>query len=565
MFFKKNNKSNNKASRQLNSKDVDNYEIFDETKNKEVTRAIFGKQPSDEIYSKRIYSAPHMIVAGTTGSGKSVNVNSLLGSMMLTATPKQLRFIIIDPKAVEFSAYNDSPYMITNPITDMDKASKALKWLVNLMQERYDMMRRMGEKGLEVPKNIEEYNDMVKDREEEEMYYTVAVVDEFSDLIGEHPEVEGYVVRIAQKARACGISLIIATQSPRSNVITGLIKANIPTRVCMMVVSSLESNIILDEGGGELLRPHGDMLIKFNGSSELVRCQGPYISNKSIKNLIEFSKKHYSYLNKPIDIFENMSEDDDDDMSMGMRNRRPPRHMMSQKNNKDKNKEEYIGKDTRKSDISESSEALLSSDKLFDKPSEERTEEEIKESKKDRISSLEEKQEEIQTNKNNTELKETNIETQNNTEVINMDNQPKNKPVDDVEKIKQANREKINEFNNKKKMLKTRNMVNKTKENADFLMSDYAMRQHYQNQKNKEKTSLIKNAMNKVDNSTQDTFTKELKNNEQSIDKTLENKESYINNNNTEYKEKYINDNNIENKENEPFMTNGKEKGDFQH
>ena len=490
MFFnKKINKKSKKTSRSENTTDIDNYEIVDETKNYEVTRAIFGKEPSDEIYSKRIYSAPHMIVAGTTGSGKSVNVNSLLGSMMLTATPKQLRFIIIDPKAVEFSAYNDSPYMITNPITDMDKASKALKWLVNLMQERYDMMRRMGEKGLEVPKNIEEYNAMVKNREEEEMYYTVAVVDEFSDLIGEHPEVEGYVVRIAQKARACGISLIIATQSPRSNVITGLIKANIPTRVCMMVVSSLESNIILDESGGELLRPHGDMLIKLNGFSELVRCQGPYISNTSIKNLIEFSKKHYSYLNKPIDIFENMEDDEEEDMSpMGRRRSRTPRTP---------SRPIMAGKETRKNDVAEaSSNVALEGERLFDKPNSDRTEEEKKESKQQTIDEIKEE------HKQNEENKQKEKENEKSEQEETIKEEPKEvsssiRHEENKNDIKKANYEKVKAFNQRKKMLKTRNMVNKTKENAEYLMSDYAMRKHYQSQKEKQQKniSMIKEAM----------------------------------------------------------------------
>lgn len=492
-LFKKKQKKTKKKDVHNSVRDIENYEIADETTNKEVTKAIFGKEPSDAIYAKRIYSAPHMIVAGTTGSGKSVNVNSLLGSMMLTATPKQLRFIIIDPKAVEFSAYNDSPYMITNPITDMDKASKSLKWLVNLMQERYDMMRRMGEKGLEVPKNIEEYNDMVKDREEEEMYYTVAVVDEFSDLIGEHPEVEGYVVRIAQKARACGISLIIATQSPRSNVITGLIKANIPTRVCMMVVSSLESNIILDEGGGELLRPHGDMLIKFNGSSELVRCQGPYISNKSIKNLIEFSKEHYSYLNKPIDIFADMPEEEEVD----------PREARRMRRTSKKNNTSFMSGNSRKEEIDNSS-AHLTTEELMGKPAGERTEAEVAESVKESVKEVEEKVKEteekpavILVNENKEEVTEEHVvEEQPKEKVKPQPSKPKKVSEREIQK---ANKKRVEEYQKRNQAFTRRNMMDKTRENAEFLMSDYAMRQHYQEHQKKKalKQEQLKQAMNK--------------------------------------------------------------------
>lgn len=532
MFFLKKMKKAKKTSKH-NDVNINDYKIVDETENKKVTLAIFGKQPNDNIYAERIYSAPHMIVAGTTGSGKSVLVNSILASMMLTATPKQLRFIIIDPKAVEFSAYNDSPYMITNPITDMDKASKSLEWLVNLMQERYDKMRMMGEKGLEVPKNIEEYNDLVKNREEEEMYYTVCVVDEFSDLMGEHPEVEGYVVRIAQKARACGISLIIATQSPRANVITGLIKANIPSRICMMVVSSLESNIVLDEAGGELLRPHGDMLVKFNGSTELERCQGPYISNKSIKNMIEFSKEHYSYLNKPKDIFEDMEskEDTDDNGMFGMgmgggmggRHRRSPM-ASSYASRSTMQKENY----SKGIDIDN-----LEKKKDYDNSSEEekeKTEEKITSSITSSKENDNKEEKEIETNKTEENIEET----FNKEEVANV--KPKTKEEQKIS-LEEQNRRKIAEYRAEQKRYSSRKFVRNVSENADYLMTPQAVVRNNEIKRHNKEEQRLKEKQNYISKDREKIIQQQLKEREKNKEelrnkiKNADNKKEQINRN----------------------------------
>lgn len=254
---------------------------------KDPTDAIFGMGTDGKVVHMTISSMPHILVAGTTGSGKSVFINQLLVTMMAHATPDELKIALVDPKKVEFTRYTNTPYMLVNPITDMDNASSFVLYLTIEMDRRYDLMAKVG------ARNLESYNDWAEKNNQEKLPYIVGVIDEFSDLIGLHRDVEAPVIRIGQKGRASGIHLIVATQSPRADVITGLIKANFPSRVSLKVASSLESSIILDEMGGEKLKNHGDMLIKTVTSSKKIRAQGAFISDKELDAILDDCKERY--------------------------------------------------------------------------------------------------------------------------------------------------------------------------------------------------------------------------------------------------------------------------------
>ena len=274
-------------------------------KSADPTRSIMGIQPDSTNVMNPISKAPHFLVAGTTGSGKSVFINSLLITMMSQATPDELKLAIIDPKTVEFTAYKDLPYMLVNPVTDMSKANNLVIYLTNVMDKRY---RDLADKGV---KNLEEYNEKAEKEGFPKLPFIVLVIDEFADLISQFKEVDKPVARIGQKARAAGIHMIIATQSPRREVITGLIKANVPSRVSLMVANSTESQIVLDETGGEKLKPRGDFWLKMNGGNK-VRGQAPYVSNDEIDEIFKYIRENYD---KPelVDFEAELEKDKDND------------------------------------------------------------------------------------------------------------------------------------------------------------------------------------------------------------------------------------------------------------
>lgn len=241
---------------------------FEELKDnvKEGLTACIGKNTDAEEVNIDITKAPHMLIAGATGSGKSCIINNIIKSLDNKYNENYLKMILVDVKKVEFLQYNNSNKLATPVITQIDKALSILNKMCKIMNNRYDFL---AEKGY---KNIKDYNE----KEQEKMNYYLIVIDEFSDLILQAPEIETAVIRIAQLGRACGIHLIIATQRPSSQVLTGLIKTNIPTRLALSVSSVYDSRIILDSKGAEKLTGKGDFILKYpNG--DITRAQAALI------------------------------------------------------------------------------------------------------------------------------------------------------------------------------------------------------------------------------------------------------------------------------------------------
>lgn len=267
-----------------------------------------GKNIAGDAVVGNIAKLPHLLVAGTTGSGKSVCLNSLILSILYKATPDEVKFIMIDPKMVEFKIYNGIPHLLVPVVTEPKKASGALQWAVVEMLKRYRYFAD------ENARDLQGYNTIMRSREDgKTMPQIVVVIDELADLMMmAAKEVEESICRIAQMGRAAGIHLVIATQSPRADVITGLMKANIPSRIALKVSSSLESRIILDSGGSaEKLVGNGDMLYMPIGSSKPVRVQGTWVSDEEREGVIEFIKKSgdAQYAEDVIDQIEKAAEE----------------------------------------------------------------------------------------------------------------------------------------------------------------------------------------------------------------------------------------------------------------
>lgn len=230
---------------------------------------------------------PHMLVAGATGTGKTICLNSLIVSLLCQNTPETLRLILIDPKRVEFVCFSGIPHLLTPVILNPDKAVNALRWCIGEMERRFDLLSDLG------ARDIISYNQKMRARTEVElMPYLVIVIDELADLMASHGrDIESSIVRLAQMARAVGIHLVVATQRPSVEVITGLIKANITSRVAFQVASQIDSRTILDSAGAEKLLGNGDMLFLSAESSKPRRIQGAFISEKEVKNISDFLKK----------------------------------------------------------------------------------------------------------------------------------------------------------------------------------------------------------------------------------------------------------------------------------
>lgn len=240
---------------------------------------LLGKDVSGKPYIADLAKMPHLLIAGATGTGKSVCIHGVIASLMFQNSPDDLKFIMIDPKRVEMTLYNGIPYLLTPPVTDPKKIVNALKWAVAEMDRRYQILA-------EAKKiNLVSYNESVT--EEQKMPYIVIVIDELADLMMlSRGEVEPCIIRIAQLARAVGIHLVLATQRPSVNVITGLIKANVPARIAFSVASSIDSRTVLDETGAEKLIGKGDMLYSAADTPKPVRVQGAYVSDDEIRKLV---------------------------------------------------------------------------------------------------------------------------------------------------------------------------------------------------------------------------------------------------------------------------------------
>ena len=252
---------------------------------------ITGAVNGDWVFSD-LARMPHLLIAGATGSGKSVCVNTIVMSILMNARPEEVKLLMVDPKKVELTQYSQLPHMIAPVITEPHGAYSALQWLVKEMQLRYEILKQLGLRNIgafnsrKINKDLEASLNMPIP---EQMPFVVAIVDEFADLMMvSSADIETPIARIAQMARAVGIHLILATQRPSREVITGIIKANIPTRISFKVASRVNSQIILDDTGAESLLGNGDLLFLPPGSSQLIRAQGAYISDEEINQVVKF-------------------------------------------------------------------------------------------------------------------------------------------------------------------------------------------------------------------------------------------------------------------------------------
>jgi len=251
-----------------------------------------GKDIAGKTVTADLGKMPHLLVAGSTGSGKSVCINTLLTSVLFKATPQEVRLILIDPKVVELTSYNGLPHLLTPVVTDSKKAASALRWAVQEMERRYEMFAAGG------VRDIGRYNEMIETFPEgagssgEKIPYILIIIDELADLMMVSPvDVEDAIIRLAQKARASGIHMVLATQRPSVDVITGLIKANVPSRISFAVSSQIDSRTILDMAGAEKLLGKGDMLFYPIGMSKPLRVQGAFIADSEVEQLTEYIKK----------------------------------------------------------------------------------------------------------------------------------------------------------------------------------------------------------------------------------------------------------------------------------
>ncbi len=267
-------------------RDIVESEIFREKKSP--LRIALGKDVSGKPAVADLGKMPHLLIAGTTGSGKSVCVNAILACYLLNNTPDDLRMLLVDPKRVELTSYNGIPHLLAPVVVELDRVVGALQWVTREMDERYRKFHGAG------ARNLEEYNRGAAGRQEKPLPVWVVVIDELADLMLMAPdEVERILTRIGQLSRATGIHMIIATQRPSVDVLTGLIKANIPARIAFAVASQIDSRVILDQPGAEKLLGRGDMLFQSPDSPSMVRLQGAYVSEPELLRLVQYWRQAY--------------------------------------------------------------------------------------------------------------------------------------------------------------------------------------------------------------------------------------------------------------------------------
>jgi S-DNA-T family DNA segregation ATPase FtsK/SpoIIIE len=262
-------------------RDIVESETFQ--RNKHPLRFALGRDVTGHPVTTTIENMPHLLIAGTTGSGKSVCVNSILTCFLLQNTPEDLRLILVDPKRVELTGYNGIPHLLAPVVVEIDRVIGALQWMTREMDKRYHLFAQIG------ARNINDYNARMKLQGQKRLPYLVVVIDELADLMMIAPgETEQTITRLAQLARATGIHMILATQRPSVDVVTGLIKANFPARIAFAVASNTDSRVILDQPGAERLLGRGDMLFQAPDAPAPVRLQGVFVSDHEIQNLVEF-------------------------------------------------------------------------------------------------------------------------------------------------------------------------------------------------------------------------------------------------------------------------------------
>ncbi|WP_430477121.1 DNA translocase FtsK [Bacillus cereus] len=300
----------NKESKPVFLREILRSPVF--TKSESPLTVALGLDISGDPIVTDIRKMPHGLIAGATGSGKSVCINAILTSILYKAKPHEVKLMLIDPKMVELAPYNSVPHLVAPVITDVKAATAALKWAVEEMERRYELFVHAG------ARDLTRYNTIVSEREipGETLPYIVIVIDELADLMMVAPgDVEEAICRIAQKARACGIHLLVATQRPSVDVITGLIKSNIPTRIAFTVSSQVDSRTIIDIGGAEKLLGRGDMLFLGNGTSKPVRVQGVYVSDDEIEKTVDHVRKQMkpNYLFKQEDLLAKTEQAESED------------------------------------------------------------------------------------------------------------------------------------------------------------------------------------------------------------------------------------------------------------
>ncbi len=307
----------NESGSTVTLRDVIASKEFKDAKSK-ISFAL-GRDISGKAIVPDLKKMPHMLIAGTTGSGKSVCVNSIILSMLYKARPEELKFILVDPKVVELTGYNGIPHLLIPVVTEPAKAAAALNWACAEMDDRY---KKFASEGV---RELSAYNKAVKERGENELFLPqiVIIIDELADLMMEAPsQVEESICRLAQKARAAGMHLLVATQRPSVDVITGLIKSNIPSRIALTVASQVDSRTILDMSGAEKLLSKGDMLFSPVEASKPRRVQGTFVSDEEVSQVIDFVKSQvdeHQYSEEVLDTIENTGkpgvvQDDEDEL-----------------------------------------------------------------------------------------------------------------------------------------------------------------------------------------------------------------------------------------------------------
>ncbi|MFH1748927.1 MAG: DNA translocase FtsK, partial [Planctomycetota bacterium] len=269
---------------------------------------FLGKDASGQPLVSDLTKMPHLLIAGTTGSGKSVCIGSVIASMLLTRTPEEVQMILVDPKVVELAMFKDIPHLMCPIVTEIPRAEAILDWAATKMDERYALLAEAGVKDIRAYNRLGrdglqerlEANDEEMERITHHLPYIIIMIDELADLMmTSAKEVEFYLCRLAQKSRAVGIHLIVSTQRPQANVVTGLIKSNLPCRIAFRVSSRLDSRIVLDQNGGEVLMGQGDMLFLPPGSAKLLRAQGTFVPDSELRQVVQHSSQQRNQVFHP--------------------------------------------------------------------------------------------------------------------------------------------------------------------------------------------------------------------------------------------------------------------------